>query len=167
MRLFWKHKKKYEKYEYEVANKLHNAMESASKVHHSLYVLHEDLEQYVTNKKSIDGYQCKSNVTKNKIENLFNQAEKFKADCKTTLKKLNDLEEIDIINHAFDEFCSGYYLLCPFRKEANKIISKETWDLEKVVDKEILIGYCMSKLKSFQTVIETDYKTRMGIINSK
>lgn len=164
MRLFCKHKKKHENDEYEVADKLHNVMESASKVHHSLFVLQENLEQYVTNKKSIDGYQCKSNVTKNKIENLFNQAEKFKDDCKTTLEELNNLEEIDIINHAFAEFCSGYYWLRPFREEANIIFAKDTWDLEKVVDKEILIGYCMSKLKSFQTVIETDYKTRIGIL---
>lgn len=164
MRLFWKHKKKYENDEYEVADKLHNVMESASKAHHSLSELHENLLQYVTNKKSIDGCQCKSIVTRNKIENLFNQAEKFKADCKTTLKKLNDLEEIDIINHAFDEFCSGYYLLCPFKEETNNIFSKDTWDPKKVVDKEVLIGYCIQKLESFQVVIETDYKTRMGIL---
>ena len=164
MRLFCKHKKKHENDEYKVANKLEKIMKSASEVSHSLSELHENLKKYVTNKKSIDGYQCKRNVTLNKIESLFYQAEKFKAVCKTTLEELNNLEEIDIINYAFAEFCKSYYWLCPFKKEASIIFGKDTWDPKKVVDKEVLIGYCIQKLESFQVVIETDYKTRMGIL---
>lgn len=164
MRLFCKHKKKHESEEYEAANKLEKIMKSASEVSHSLSELHENLKKYVTNEKSIDGYKCKRNVTLNKIESLFYQAEKFKAVCKTTLEELNHLEEIDIINYAFAEFCKSYYWLYPFKKEASIIFGKDTCEPKKVVDKEVLIGYCIQKLESFQVVIETDYKTRIGIL---